>query len=82
MYAYIYAYIHMYIDMYYILLWELLLLLQLLQQIAFKIPAHLGVVSFALKSSGSPALTLPATRFYSWLGRGLLSRIVICKFSL
>ena len=37
-------------------------LLPLLQPIAFKIPAHLGMVSFVLKSSGSHvlALLLPA----------------------
>ena len=33
-------------------------LLPLLQPIAFKIPTHLGVVSFTLKSSSSPALSL------------------------
>ena len=33
-------------------------LLLLLQPRAFKIPDHLIVVSFALKSSGSPSLTL------------------------
>ena len=60
------------------LLQELFLLLQ---PIAFKIPAHLGMVSFALKNSGSHVLTLllPAP-LPAWSCRGLLSRTVICKF--